>query len=183
MSFKTIFQPKTLIKMNIKNLLLTVSLLLIGNLAFSQESKSYDYLIGCFTNPVTESEEIEIDKIGTVKPISLSSAELGEIGLFYYDVPKDKTSLSVSKLAQFAAKFHIDTWVNNSKIIKNDEQKIGAVYMIDLRLHMLLEDIYMQVITISEKGKIYQVISFADTDDYQSKFDALLEKVIKKNCF
>jgi hypothetical protein len=169
--------------MNIQNLLPTICLLLISNLAISQEAKSYDYLIGCFKNPVTESEEIEIDKIGTVKPISLSSDELGEIGLFYYDIPKDKTSLSISKLAQFATKFHIDTWVNNSKIIMNDEKKIGAACIIDLRLHMLLEDIYMQVITVSEKGKIYQVISFADTDDYQSKFDSLQEKVIKKDCF
>jgi len=150
-------------------------------MTFAQQSKSYDYLIQCFKNSKVDTADIEIIGLGPVKAIEFSSNEMEETGLTYYVVPKNKQNKSSSKLSEIAADNQIQTWKNNSRVIKKDKYDLRETTVIDLRLYMLIENIYMQIIIISDNNKMYEVMCFKDTNDH-THFDTLTNKIMKKNC-
>ncbi len=159
---------------------LAITTILFTKISLSQQNVDYSYLIACFKDPAIDSFNTDIDGIGEIKSINYTSDSV-EAALSFYDIPQDKKNKSTGKLAQVATDRHIQTWKNNSKIILYDKYKVGLANIIDLRLHLLIEDIYMQVIIISEKNKIYELTSFRDTVD-KAFFDKLNEKVKKKTC-
>lgn len=155
--------------------------LLFSSLSFGQKSQNYSYLIDCFKNSATENGERNIDGIGNVEEISLNSNELSETGLLYFKIPKNKKNKSLLKVTQYVSNDYIKTWVNNSKIIHNKIYENDKAFIIDLRLHIKIENIYMQVIIINDGEKIYQIMCFKDSED-EEYFNSLVEKIRNQNC-
>ena len=155
--------------------------LFFSNFSFGQKNQNYSYVLDCFKNSTTENGERNIDGIGNVKEISLNSNELSETGLLYFKIPKNKKNKSLLELAQLVANDYIKTWKNNSKIILNKRYENTNASIIDLRLHMIIEDIDMQVIIINDGEKIYQIMCFRNTTD-EKYFDSLLDKINGQNC-
>lgn len=158
-----------------------VSLFFLNNYTFGQKNLDYSYLIDCLNNSAKENGERNIDGIGEVKEFSLNSNELHETGLLYFNIPKNKKSKSLLKLAQSVSNDYTTTWKNNSKIIINKEYETPYACIIDLRLHIKIENIYMQVIIINDGEKIYQIMCFRDTND-EEYFNSLVEKTRNHNC-
>lgn len=155
--------------------------LFLSNFSFGQKSLNYSYLIDCFKNSATENGERNIDGIGNVEETSLNSNELSETGLIYFKIPKNRKNKSLLKLAQSVSSDYIKTWKNNSKIIRNNKYENDNACIIDLRLHIKIENIYMQVIIINDGEKIYQIMCFRDSED-EEYFDSLVEKTRNQNC-
>lgn len=112
---------------------------------------------------------------------SMASADTQEIGLFYYIIPDKARGKSNEKLARLAAGFQTETWKNNSRIVSSKQYNDGPVTIVDTRLHLLIEDIYLQVIIICDGMMVFEIDSFRDTHD-SVFFDRLLNKVRKKDC-
>lgn len=155
--------------------------LFLSNFSFGQKSQNYSYLIDCFKNSATENGERNIDGIGNVEETSLNSNELTETGLIYFKIPKNRKNKSLLKLAQSVSNDYIKTWKNNSKIISNNKYENDNACIIDLRLHIKIENIYMQIIIINDGEKIYQIMCFRDSED-EEYFDSLVEKTRNQNC-
>jgi hypothetical protein len=163
------------------SLLFSFLTLCIYNKTFAQPGKSYDYLIQCFKNSKIDTADIEINGLGSVRTIDFNSNEMEETGLTCYTVPKNMQNKSPSKLSEIAADMHIQTWKNNSRVIKKIKYNSGAASVIDLRLHILIEDIYIQVIIIGDDNNMYEVMSIKDTNDYHH-FDTLTKKIMERSC-
>jgi hypothetical protein len=162
------------------SLSLFVSLFFSNNIVNGQV-KNYNYLINCFDATSREINELEIEKIGVVKAISLVAIKNQEIGLLYFEIPNKVKKLTSSKLAELASNQHIKTWKNNSYVISNKKHNNDTVSIIDLRLHMKIESINMQVITVCDSDKIYAIISFNESDD-EAQFDLLIANIVKEKC-
>ncbi|WP_298306143.1 hypothetical protein [Flavobacterium sp.] len=160
---------------------LTITTLLTSNFSFGQNSKNYSYLIDCFKNSSTEKGERTINGIGNVEEIALSSNELNETGLLYFEIPKNKKGKSLVKLAELVTNDYVITWKNNSKVLLNQKYENTNACIIDLRLHIKIENIYMQVIVINDGEKIYQIMCFRDTAD-DTYFNSLIVKIKEQNC-
>lgn len=158
-----------------------VTTLFLSNFSFGQKSQNYNYLIDCFKNSTTENGKRNIDGIGDVEEISLNSNELSETGLIYFKIPKNKKNKPLLKLAQSVSNDYIKTWKNNSKIICNKSYENANACIIDLRLHMRIEDIYMQVIILNDGEKIYQIMCFRNSEE-EEYFSSLVEKIRNQNC-
>lgn len=147
----------------------------------AQDKKNYSYLPSCFASEGIDTAQIEIDGMGEVTVLDYTSATLKETGLMTYIIPAKKQDKSPAKLAMTATQFHVKLWKNNSKVVAKNEIKLEDAAMVDLRLHMLIENIYLQVITICQGDKIYQVSCFRDTND-TTHFDSLVKKIQEKSC-
>lgn len=148
---------------------------------FCQNANNYEYLIACFKTPNIDSFEREIKGIGKVEAVSLESEELKETGLTYYEIPSKKKNKPSSKLAQLAAEQYIQTWKNNSRVKLYEAFAIGKSSIVDLRLHIIIEDIYVQIMFICDEGKIYEIMCFRAIYD-TPHFDALSKKIKDKFC-
>jgi len=148
---------------------------------FCQNSNNYKYLITCFKNSNIDSSQREIKGIGNVQTISFESHELEETGLTYYEIPLRKRNKPASKLTQLAAEQWVETWKNNSRIELYEKFAIGESHIVDLRLHMLIEDIYVQLIFICDKEKIYEIMCFRDIND-EIHFNTLSKNIKDKVC-
>ena len=153
----------------------------LDNPASGQEKKDYRYLPGCFDKDGIDTAQIEIDGFGEVTAMDYFSASLEETGLMLYTIPAKKQGKPAAKNAMTATQFHVKLWKNNSRTVAKNEIQLEGVAMVDLRLHMLIENIYLQIITICEGDKIYQLSCFRDTNDTKH-FDALLAKLKEKKC-
>ena len=163
-------------------LLLLSGSLLTGSKAFSQPATDFSWLLRCFNGGPVDSFEIEIDGIGTVMTRHLASDSVKmEAALFYYDIPAAQRRKSGKKLAGHAAHFQIKTWKNNSKLLLYKQYRIGEAIIVDARLHLLIEDIYLQVVVVLENNRVYEIDHFEDTNDKRI-FDELTEKIRKKIC-
>jgi hypothetical protein len=133
-------------------------------------------------NANVDSFEVEIDGLGDVMTYNFTSDSLkGEILLTYYEIPLSKRSKSDSKLAELAANKQIDIWKNNSKIVGRNVTKNGSAIITDVRLHMLIEDFYMQVIIIVDKNQVFEFTHIQDKNDIAA-FDKLAGQIGKKDC-
>jgi hypothetical protein len=156
-------------------------LMLIHSPASAQWQKNYQYLPGCFNSKGIDTAQIGIDGIGEVDVMDYSSDSLEETGLMIYRVPEKKRDRSAAKLAMAATQFHVKLWKNNSKVITKNELPLEGAAMVDLRLHMLIENIYLQIVTICEGDTIYQVSCFRDTNDTKY-FDQVVALLREKKC-
>lgn len=148
---------------------------------YSQQKNDSLFLFKCPVNAETDTAEIEIEGIGEIKAIFYSLQDLEETGWTYYFVPENKQNTAASKLARLLADMHIQTWKNNSRVVELKKSQAGNASIIDVRLHILIEDIYMQVIAVSEKGELYEIMTFRDTND-KDYFNSVADNVRKKNC-
>ena len=155
--------------------------ILSGIPAMAQSQKNYQYLPGCFNAKGIDTAQIEIDGIGEVDVMDYSSDSLEETGLMIYTIPEKKRDRSLAKLAMTATQFHVKLWKNNSKVLAKNEIPLEGAAMVDLRMHMLIENIYLQIVTICEGGSIYQVSVFRDTNDGKY-FDEVVAKLKNKKC-
>ena len=146
-----------------------------------QNSNNFEYLISCFKNSHIDSSEREIKGIGNVRTISFESHELQETGLTYYEVPLKKRNKPASELAQLASDQYVQTWKNNSRIEQYEKFAIGESSIVDLRLHILIEDIYLQIIFICDEEKIYEIMCFRGIND-KTYFNKLTKKIKDKSC-
>lgn len=149
--------------------------------AVAQWQKNYQYLPGCFNTKGIDTAQIEIDGIGEVVVMDYSSDTLEETGLMVYQVPEKKRDKSLAKLAMTATQFHVKLWKSNSKVLAKNEIPLEGAAMVDLRLHMLIENIYLQIITICEGDTIYQLSCFRDTNDTKY-FDQVVAALKEKKC-
>ena len=161
-------------------IVVAITTLFLHTISFAQTNHDYSYLLKCFSNPAIDSFKTAIDGIGEIESINYSSDNV-ESGLSFFDIPQNKQSKSIKKLAQVAASRHIQTWKNNSRIVLNKQYTEGTASIVDLRFHLLIEDIYMQVIIICENKRIYELTTFRDTGD-KTFFNILTEKVRMKKC-
>jgi hypothetical protein len=159
-------------------------LLLVGIIfcltTYSQTNTNFSYLKKCFKNSSIDSFKNQIDGIGEVMFYSVTSDSV-ESMLNYYFIPKDKQSKKRRKLAELAANRQIETWKNNSNIILNKKYETDFASFIDLRLHMIIENIYLQVIIVCEDNMVYEIDCFRDEND-KAFFDDQTRKIQKKNC-
>lgn len=155
--------------------------IILGNKVSAQEKDSSFFLFHCGGYINRDTAVVEIKGIGEVKSISYVFADLEETGWTYYFVPENKRTQSASKLSQLLADTHKEIWKNNSRIVTREKLQVGDACIIDLRLHILIEDIYMQVLAISEPGKLYEVMCFRDTND-KAYFDRMVDNIKKKQC-
>lgn len=156
-------------------------IVLINMPAAGQTQKNYQYLPACFNTKGIDTAQIEIDGIGEVEVIDYSSDSLEETGLMIYNIPEKKRGRSLAKLAMTATQFHVKLWKNNSKVLAKNEIPLEAAAIVDLRLHMLIENIYLQIVTICEGDTIYHVSVFRDTNDGKY-FDEVVAKLKEKKC-
>jgi len=161
---------------------LLLALLFTAATASSKAQSSYTYLLDCFKQSKIDTFETEIDHIGEVINYVVESQRIEELGMIYYAIPKDKQSIPLKKMAVYAAARQIDTWKNNSKLIYKKQTEADDVVISDVRLHILLEDLYMQVIVVCEKGNVYEITCIRDKNDIVL-FDSFLKKVTQKECF
>ena len=171
--FMKFVKPRILISLTL--------LMLFFNPLNGQNSDNYEYLIACFKNSNIDTSDREIKGIGKVQIISLESHELEETGLAYYEIPVKKRDKAVSKLTRIAANQYIETWKNNSRIEQYEKFAIGESSIVDLRLHILIENIYVQIIFICDEKTLYEIICFRDIND-ETHFNALSKKVKDKSC-
>jgi hypothetical protein len=169
-----------------KRILLSFSIiglfiLFTGIPATAQWQKNYQYLPACFNAKGIDTAQIEIDGIGEVEVMDYSSDSLEETGLMIYRVPEKKRDKSLAKLAMTATQFHVKLWKNNSKVLVKNEMQLDGAAMVDLRLHMLIENIYLQIVTICEGDTIYQLSIFRDTND-TAYFDKVVATLKEKKC-
>jgi hypothetical protein len=149
--------------------------------SYGQDKKDYSYLRSCFSATGIDTAQMEIDGFGEVFVLDYNSDTLEETGLMVFTVPPKKQDKTLSKLAMTATQFHVKLWKNNSNVVAKNEIQLEGASMVDLRLHMLIENIYLQVITIAEGDKIYQVSCFRDTNE-TAFFDAMVNKLKEKKC-
>jgi hypothetical protein len=159
-----------------------VSLLTFCNTqkTYSQDNKNYEYLIKCSNTGNPDSSDIEVKGFGMVNSISISY-DIEETGLTYYNVPAKSQKKSPSKQAEIAAANQMETWKNNSRIVRKDKKDLEGICIIDLRMRLVIENIYLQVIIISDHGRMYEIMCFRDKND-ENHFDSLTRKVLEKNC-
>lgn len=148
---------------------------------YSQQKGDSLFLYKCAENAEADTAEVEIDGIGEIKAIMYNFSNLEETGWTYYYIPENKKKTAASKLSRLLADMHIETWKNNSRIVVLNRSRVGDAGMVDVRLHILIEDIYMQVIAVSEKGELYEVMCIRDTND-KAYFDSVAENIKKKTC-
>lgn len=151
------------------------------NTTFGQKKSSYEYLIDCFKEATAEKGERTIEGIGEIEEVAVSSTKLEETGLLYFTIPANKRSKSFSKMAQLVANDFIKTWKNNSKIISNTKFENTNATIIELQLHILIEDIYMNIIIVNDGEKIYQIMCIRDTENNKD-FKLLLDKIQDQSC-
>jgi hypothetical protein len=137
--------------------------------------------LNCFKNSNIDSSEREIKGIGNVRIISFESRELEETGMSYYEIPSGKRNKPASKLTQLAAVQWVETWKNNSRFELYEKLVIGEASIVDLRLHILIENIYVQLIFICDKEKIYEIMCFRDKND-EIHFNRLSKEIKEKVC-
>jgi hypothetical protein len=154
---------------------------LFCNPLFSQNAGNFEYIITCLKDSKIDSSQKEIKGIGKVQAINLEATELKETGLSYYKIPLKTKVKPAARLARLAADQYIQTWKNNSRVELNEEFSVENSSVVDLRLHLLIEDIYVQIIVICDKENIYEIICFRDTND-NPHFDALSKKIKNKSC-
>jgi hypothetical protein len=99
----------------------------------------------------------------------------------YYSIPASKQSKSVKKLAALAANLQISTWKNNSSIVLYNQSGTDTAYFVDVRLHMIIENIYLQVLIICEKNRVYEIDCFKDDYD-KNYFDKITAAIKGKGC-
>jgi hypothetical protein len=164
--------------MKIQSLLLIMAISLSLQAANAQ-TDSYAYLLECFV-PEEENGVYEFEELGEITTYARASEQI-EGGLMYYAIPVDKKKLSQKKIIEIASERHINTWKNNSKILSKKIFDDGGVTFADVRLHLLIEDIYIQVVIAYERDTVYEIIAFSDSSD-PIFFDSLTELVKKKQC-
>jgi hypothetical protein len=166
----------------ILKLLLLLFVTHFGTSVYCQENNNFSYLIQCFNKSAPDTSEIEVEGIGDVNYISLGADDT-DAGLNYYSIPLNKRKKSAGKLAELASDMHKEIWKNNSRTIVRKTYKTGTASIIDLRLLLLIENIYFQVIVICDidNGMIYETMLFSDTDD-PVKFDSSIKSVTEKTC-
>lgn len=144
----------------------------------SKEKENYSYLTDCFKKASAESFEVEVPGIGEVK---LNNLIEESTSLSYFQIPKNKLGEKPSELVKKVADYYVETWKNNSKIIKQKAFKTNGSNAFDLRLHMNLEDFDMQEIIIYDNGKIY-IITATDDGKNPKHFDNLVKLIKDKKC-
>lgn len=149
--------------------------------AVAQSPVNHTFLLDCFKNSPVDSFEIEIKKLGELMSYNYEGDSATETGLSWFTIPEEKRSMKRSKIAELAAARQTETWKNNSKIIFYERTETGAASIIDLRLHLLIEDIYFQVLIICEKDRVYEIDCFRDTND-KICFDNLARRIKTGKC-
>lgn len=153
----------------------------LGQKCFCQESTGYTYLLHCYPNAIKDSFEVDIKGFGEIPLHSLMPDTAADVSIYYYSIPNHAAGKSRQKNAKSAAGLQIDTWKNNSRIIYSRQTDDGQVTIIDTRLHILIEDIYMQSIVICDGTTIYEIDSILDTNE-KDFFDGLVEKLRERKC-
>lgn len=144
----------------------------------SKEKDNYSYLKDCFKKSTAENFDVEIPGIGEVK---LNNRIEESTSLSYFEVPKNKLSEKPSDLVKKVADYYVETWKNNSKIIKQKAFKTNGSNAFDLRLHLNLEDFDMQEIIILDNGKIY-ILTATEDGKNPKHFDNLVKLIKDKKC-
>jgi hypothetical protein len=167
----------------IKNtcLFIVVSFVTILHYSANAQDKDYAYLLQCFNHPTDTLKEVEIKGMGTVDMYSFEADSLVETGVTCYNIPGSKSSKPKEKLAEIAANLQISTWKNNSRIAYYKKWATADAAFVDVRLHLLIEDIYFQVVIIVNKGKVYEVDCFRDTNETKT-FDGITASLNKMEC-
>jgi len=166
----------------LRSLLLVMLIVTALSTDKSYGQSKHAYLLDCFSKKAIDTFETEIDNIGEIVNYGVESENVEDVGMIYYDIPKSKQSISLKRLVTYAANRQISTWKNNSKIIYNKQTEVDGAIISDVRLHLLIEDIYMQVIVVCEKEKVYEISCIRDKNE-AAFFDKLTDKVRKKKCF
>ena len=177
-----VMSNSTILRKITNPLILLIGVVLSLNKSYAQTSSGFSYLVSCFKNSSIDSFEVQIDGIGAVMTHNLTSDNVKtEAILTYYDIPVNKRSKSTKKLAGLAANRQIETWKNNSKLLHYKESKNASSIIIDVRLHIIIEDIYLQVLVILENDRVFEIDHFQDKND-PVNFDRLTEQIKNKNC-
>lgn len=173
--------------MEIKNIFRLCRILISGlcflffQHAAGQLPGNYAYLKNCFSNGPIDSFEIEVTNLGEIMSYNLTGDSTIDVLFTYFRVPDDKLDMKLTKIAELAAERQKDTWKNNSKLVYYKKTETASATIIDYRLHVLIEDIYMQVIVISEREWVYEIDCFRDKNE-KKFFDGLTRKVMDKDC-
>lgn len=145
------------------------------------QQKNYSYLLKCFNRPSGDSFATKIKGIGDVMMHSAVADNLKEAGLTYYAIPSARKSDPSKKLAAIAANLQISNWKRKSETISNDESDSGAVAFVDVRLHLLVENIYMQILVICDGERIYELDIYIDPYN-KDTFDKVTAAIKNKEC-
>ncbi len=164
---------------NKKCLLLAVSLILC-NCLYAQQN-SYAYLLKCFSRPSGDSFITKIKGIGDVIMHSAVADGLKEAGLTYYTIPAEKLAEPSKKLAAIVANLQISHWKRKSEMISNEASDSGTVSFADVRLHLLVENIYMQILVICDGERIYELDIYIDPYN-KDTFDKVTAAIKNKEC-
>ncbi len=163
-------------------LLLLIGCIFLLDKNYGQESSGFSYLITCFKGGNVDSFETDIKGIGTLMTYNLTSDNVNsDVMLSYYDIPANIQSKSEHKLADLAAHRQIDIWKNNSKLLLYKESRSESAIIIAVRLHILIEDIFLHIIVVLENNRVFELDGFQDNYN-AAAFDRVTKRIIKKNC-
>lgn len=160
--------------------IITIIQMTLFTVSVKCQQKDYSYLPSCYHDAKIEKDTLEIDSIGSVLASTITSDDL-DVALTKYDIPANLLKESSYRLAAFSADMHAARWKNNSNMISRKKYSSGNAAIIDLRLHMRIENIYMQVLVICDGASIYELMFFSDTND-KKIFNDLLKRIRDHQC-